>query len=151
MRELFNRSKQPAVSLSNGSTAWLSSSRWMKEAISRQTRAEENQVSAGCRLVTVVRRMSLISRSGAMESISRISVGTSQRLLKKPQEHRRYGGIWLLVYAPARRIVIGQGEPVMTGSGNQHSSDFSVFSAQRGNKALRLVVMYYRVLVAVYD
>ena len=72
-------------------------------------------------------------------------------MLKKPQEHRRYDGIWLLVYTPARKIIIGQGKPVMTGAGNQHSFDFCVFIAQRGNKSLRLVVMYDRVLVAVYD
>jgi hypothetical protein len=44
-------------------------------------------------------------------------------VLKKPQEHRRYGGIWLFVYAPPRRIVIRQGKPVMTGSGYQHIFD----------------------------
>ena len=72
-------------------------------------------------------------------------------MLKKPEEHRRYSGIWILVYAPARRIVICQRKPVMTGSGNQHSFDLSVFIAQCGNKPLRLVVVDYRVLVAVYD
>ncbi len=70
-------------------------------------------------------------------------------MLEKPQEHRRYGGIWLFVYAPARRIVIGQGKPVMTGSGNHHIFDLSALIAERGNKPLRLVVMNYRILIAV--
>jgi hypothetical protein len=43
--------------------------------------------------------------------------------IKKSQEHRCYGGIGLFVYAPARRIVLRQGKPVMTGSGYQHIFD----------------------------
>jgi hypothetical protein len=53
----------------------------------------------------------------------RLDSATSYSVLKKPQQHRRYGGIWLFVYAPARRIVIRQGKPVMTGSGYQHIFD----------------------------
>ena len=70
---------------------------------------------------------------------------------KKSQKLRRYRGIWLLIYPPARRLVIRGSKPMMTGTGNQHSFDLSVFIAQSGNKSLRLVVMYDRVLVAVND
>jgi hypothetical protein len=49
--------------------------------------------------------------------------GTSYSVLEKLQEHRRYGGIGLFVYAPARRIVLCQGKPMMAGSGDQHIFD----------------------------
>jgi len=48
-------------------------------------------------------------------------------------------------------MVICEGKPGMTRTGNHHSFDMSVFIVQREKKSLRLIVMYYSILFSVYD